>query len=485
MEDAVRVTVAGRRQNGMVPHTSSLTHGGTEMRKLLVAAVGLLTVLTALPVYAVDVNFSGEVRVRAFWDDNLLDGNASTNDSSRFDDLRFRLKTSIKAGVTTGVVILDFSNCYTGTSGSTINNGTSTTTNTGNCRFGTGGLGNSGNVVGVREAHLNIDLKNVNLVLGRQTLKLGHGIIFDTTADAITVVLPLNGATVTASMIQVNDANAFGTATGINNDTTVWLVNLGMDHGSHVINIYDAYLYDQTPASTLGSTFYPTVDGALVPTILIGVDKIWINYLGVSLDAKSGPLALAFEGTYDFGSLEAPPGTTDIRVGGWNLMGDATADTGGARLGGTVVVTSGQSQSAVGSVNIADISGNFQLGNILLNNEMNTDRDGGSLSGGIAGAGLFAVKLHADMMPTEKLDLGGAVIYAQTTEQVCAGCQRNIGYELDANAKYKVDDNLTFAAGAGYLITGSGAADFYNAYNTATGSNSNLWKLSARAVFTF
>jgi hypothetical protein len=164
-------------------------------------------------------------------------------------------------------------------------------------------------------------------------------------------------------------------------------------------------------------------------------------------------------------------------------MGDATIDAGGAKLGGTVVYTSGQEQSATGDVNIADISGNFQLGNILVNGEMNTDREGSSLSGGVAGAGLFAVKLHADMMPTEKLDVSAALIYAQTTGQPCAGCQRNIGYELDANARYKVDDNTSFDFGAGYLFTGDGAQDFYGG---AVGpADSDIWKLSAKAVFTF
>jgi len=480
------------------------------MRKLLVAAVGLVSLLTAFPVYAVDVNFSGEVRVRAFWNDNMIDGNSGggvNEDMSRFNDMRFRLKTSIKAGVTTGVVLLDFANCYTGFAGSTLDGplyGTGSfptgPMGTGNCRFGTGGLGHSSNVVGVREAYLKIDLSKVQLILGRQTLKLGHGIIFDDTADAVTVILPLNGATVTASMLQMVDNTdaLFNTPPfGINQDSTIWLVNLGMDHGSHIINLYDAFLYDQSVSNgtTWTSTFYPTVDGAwfLGP---LAVNKLWINYMGISLDAKSGSTTLAFEGTYDWGSAEAPGVLAkDTRIGGWNLFGDATVDTGGAKLGGTVVYTSSQSPTNFGgSLNIADISGNFQLGNILVNGEMNTDRDGSSLSGGVGGQGLFAVKLHADMMPTEKLDLNGAVIYALTPDRgmsvlaLCGtGCDRTIGYELDANAKYKVDDNLVFSAGAGYLITANGAKDFYSVNDgcAARCADSNIWKLSAKAVFTF
>jgi hypothetical protein len=228
---------------------------------------------------------------------------------------------------------------------------------------------------------------------------------------------------------------------------------------------------------------YPTVPaagGALLTGFFPGVDKIWVNYLGVSLDAKNGPMALAFEGSYDFGYAEGGAGVADVRLSGFNVMADATVDTGGAKVGGTAVYAAGTDPSAVNDGTVDDISGNFQLGNILLNNEQTSDRNGGSLGGGLLGAGLIAVKLHADMMPTEKLDVGGALIYAQTQEAPCAGCSRHIGYEVDANAKYKVDDNLSFSAGLGYLITASGVEDFFGA-----GSDSNLWKLSGKAVFTF
>ncbi len=467
------------------------------MRKLLVVAVGLLTWLTALPLYAAEVNFSGEVRVRSFFSDNLFDGTSGgggAEDTSRFDDLRFRLKTSIKAGVSTGVVVLDFSNCLFGADVSSFQNGTNPLAGpgivpTGDCRFGNAGFGGSFSVVGVREANLRIDLKSVNLVLGRQTLKVGHGIVLDSTADAITVVLPMGSTTITGSMLQIADLNdaftlagPFPTGVGINQDTTIWLVNVGMDHGSHMINLYDAFLYDQSPGTNNGATMYPTLPVAAFAGVL-GGDKIWVNYLGLSLDAKNGPMALAFEGSYDLGRAEIAGPGKDVRLGGWNLMGDATVDTGGAKLGGTVVYAAGTSPSSVNDGTVDDISGNFQLGNILLNNEQTSDRDGGSLGGGVFGAGIFAVKLHADVMPTEKLDVGAALIYAQTEQAPCAGCSRHIGYELDANAKYKVDDNLAFSAGLGYLLTAGGTEDFYS--GLGGGANSNLWKLSGKAVFTF
>lgn len=467
------------------------------MRKLLIVAVGLVTWLTALPLYAVDVNFSGEFRVRGFWTDNLTDGNSGgtgsgAEDMSRFNDARFRLKTSIKAGVTTGVVVLDFGNCFAGIDVATFNGPAAGTGGTGDCRFGAGGFGRSFNTVGVREAYLHIDLSKVGLILGRQHIKLGHGIVLDDITDAITVELPMGATTVTASMLQLADAtDALGITAGINHDTTIWLVNVGMDQKSHVINLYDAFLYDQSAAAlVIGHNFmYPT--GISAPFFLGGGDKIWENFAGISLDVMNGPMKLAFEGSYAFGRLESVGGT-DLRLGGWNLMGDATVDTGGAKVGGTVVYAdSTQTQSGIKSITATDISGNFQLGNILLNNEQLADRDGGSLGGGFGGMGIMAVKLHADVMPTEKLTVGGAAIYARTAQlcnipfSYCVSTDRTIGYELDANAKYKVDDNLAFAAGAGYLVTASGAENFYSTFVGPGGNNSNLWKLSAKAVFTF
>jgi hypothetical protein len=469
------------------------------MKKLMALAIGVMTLFSTLPLHAAEVTFSGEFRVRGFWTDNLTDGNSgggAAEDMSRFNDQRFRLKTTIKAGVSTGVVVLDFGNCLFGTRVATFNNPFGGGGLTGDCRFGRNGFGGSFNTVGVREAYLHINLSKVGLILGRQTIKLGHGIVLDDTVDAVTVVLPLNGATVTGSMLQLadlNDAIAPGIGLGINQDTTIWLVNVGMDHRNHVINLYDALLYSQSPSFTARRTFiYPTgvtsTPGLVVcffPSPGCLPDKIWLNVVGASLDIRNGPMTLAFEGSYAIGQASNWTLGQDARLKGWNVMGDATVDAGGAKAGGTIVYASGQEPTAVNDINVTDISGNFQLGNILLNNEQRSDRDGSSLGGGFGGLGIVAVKLHADLMPVEKLTVGGAAIYART-EQLCVACnERTIGYEFDANAKYVIDDNLAFHAGAGYLITADGARDFYSGLGGGGPANSNLWKLSAKAVFTF
>lgn len=485
-------------------------HKEGQMRKLLFAAAGLVAMFVAVPVSAADISLSGEVRVRGFWSDNLTDGDSSfetspitgVNDESRFNDGRFRLKTAIKAGVTTAVAVLDIGNCYFGSvlqpvTPSTINGGAAGAGATGDCRFGTAGLGGSFVTVGVREAYMHIDLNAVGLILGRQTIKLGHGIVFDDTSDAITVVVPMNGTTITGSMLQVADNADALAVPGLdkNNDTTIWVLNLGMDHGNHTLNVYDALVWDDGFGSTDFANTVMPVGGLGFPVGLGGIDHVWWNTIGVSIDAMNGPLALMLEGSYTHGGISlAVPGST-IRLTGYNVMGDATFDAGGAKVGATVVYASGQEGqgAAVNHLNVGDISGNFQLGNILLNNEQFADRDGSSVNGGFAGQGLFAVKLHGGTMPSDKVKVDGAVIYAQTTELcnpftcVVPSTSRVLGFEFDANAAYMVDDNLTFSAGAGYLVSGDGLSDFYTGFSGAPGdgSDSNLWKLVGRATYTF
>jgi hypothetical protein len=165
-------------------------------------------------------------------------------------------------------------------------------------------------------------------------------------------------------------------------------------------------------------------------------------------------------------------------------MANVTTETGGATVGATFVAAASHDPSGINEASISDISGNFQLGHIILNNEQTSDRDGGSLGGGFAGVGITALKLHAEKQTSEKATVGGAVIYA-LGDRPCQACGRGIGLEVDANAAYEVDENLVLSAGAGYLFTGDGAQDFYRGAPSGPGGDNDLWKLLARAVYTF
>lgn len=168
------------------------------MKKGLVVALALLTItITALPVFALDVQFSGDYRVRGFYFDSIYAtkpafGPITLNpgpptfpalgdaaQSSNFIDQRFRLTSRITAGMTTGVVQLDFLNV----------NGNFPNTNLGNREFGQNfsNFGMESNTIGVRQAYLVVNLPVARLYAGRPEVTLGHGIVLKDTVDLIGV----------------------------------------------------------------------------------------------------------------------------------------------------------------------------------------------------------------------------------------------------------------------------------------------------------
>ena len=188
------------------------------MKKGLVVALALLiNTITALPLFALDVQFSGDYRVRAFYFDSIFAtkpafasptltcftpnfaalGNAAQ--TSNFLDQSFRLTSRITAGMTTGVVQLDFLN---------VNGGPN---NLGNREFGQNfvssnfggsnysGFGSESNTVGVRQAYIVVNLPVARLYAGRPEVTLGHGLTLKDTVDVIGVAsqIPLPGMPIT------------------------------------------------------------------------------------------------------------------------------------------------------------------------------------------------------------------------------------------------------------------------------------------------
>ncbi|HZR45728.1 MAG TPA: hypothetical protein VFA47_03410, partial [Candidatus Manganitrophaceae bacterium] len=93
------------------------------MKKLLVLALASVSTLALIPsLYAADVKFSGEFRVRGFYDENVNTFNKNTGDTEAFADERFRLRTNVTSGIASGVVALDITNGFPGRDAATVQN---------------------------------------------------------------------------------------------------------------------------------------------------------------------------------------------------------------------------------------------------------------------------------------------------------------------------------------------------------------------------
>jgi hypothetical protein len=445
------------------------------MKKLWVMALGTAFLLQTASLFAADIKFEGDFRVRGIYADDL-DANEDVNDQQAFADGRFRLKTTATAGITSGVVVLDFTSSFsdprqTGGGGAVDCSATGCTT--GNYRFGSANLGGTYNIVGVREAYLKLDLNMVKFAFGRKPFKLGHSMILDDTMDAIAGKFMVGGFDVTLANGKLLDTNSTvavaGGATG--SDTDLYIAKTGFTHGDmHNIGLFLTYLKDRGPA------FLPA---AAAP------DKTDLWTLGVTADGKFGAINAG-------GELDFLTGTQDVTTGdstdlaGMNVLLWLGLKVSSADVAVTALYTTGDDDATDDELNINGISGNFVLGNILVNDNIFSDREGQCASVGgarlgsggsscVGGLGVTGLKVSAGL---EGVPFGKtchtevAAIWAQTTEDPVgpggAG-DSDLGIEIDLNHRHKLDDNVAVAVNLGYLLSG-------DAWQTLTGGDDNQVK---------
>lgn len=450
------------------------------MRKFLVLSLlGLSVWLYSASVYAADIKFEGDFRVRGIYTDNTADANDAADDTNAFGDARFRLRTTATAGVTTGVVVLDFLNGFSDPK----NTSCAGACGTGNFRFGAVNFGNSRNVVGVRAAYLKLDLGGVKLAFGSKPFKLGHGLILDDTAAGAAVWFGGENANLVLADLRLADSQSgstgstAGTAGKTGTDTDLYIVKGNFKHGDHKVGLFASYLLDRDnqlllPVAVSGGTAGTAGEGSL-----------WVY--GVTLDGQVGPFDISFEVDLLDGEVTT---TTKQDLKGLNLLlglgtSDPYADGNGA--GVVLVYTTGDESSTDTKTNINGISGNYVLGNILGNDSINSDRDGrcasvrGSRIGTgsswcVNGAGYKAVKawtgLHGLPFGEKSCHTNAAVIWAQTTEPHASGADKDLGIEVDVDHKHKLDEHTAVVVNLGYLLSG----DAYKMTGLGSGTDNQI-----------
>ncbi len=432
------------------------------MKKIvLVFLAGLIVFFSALPVFAVDIKVNGDFRIRGFYIDNVTDAYdtgttgcpfATCNDEAAYNSMRFLLTTTAKAGLATGVVTMDFTS----------------QNNTGNLRMGGGGVGGvAGTDVPVGpaddrfalvEAYIKADLRMATFTAGRQMFKLGHGIIFEDSADGFVLDGPVGPFKVTVADLKLIDStdpvviSIGNTGPGTGSDTDLYVGNLSFKPtGEIATNLFFGYFNDRGP-NTLGF-----IGGGSDANVFI---------VGGTADANLGPLTLGGEIDYLTGNITAPT-TTISDLSGLNVQLSGGASVGPANVGLTLLYASGDDPNDPNTLNINGLDGNYATGFILTNSGARSvqpkdgtclSQDGFTVVGAphcIGGSGLFAIKGTGSISPIDRLSLQGDIIYARSTEDPSlANTSKDIGVELDGTARFKLDDNLSLMGGVGYLFTG-------------------------------
>jgi len=455
------------------------------MKKGLVVVLALLIIaFTALPLFALDVQFSGDYRVRYFYFDSIYatqpapvpPGQPNAVQKSDFFDQRFRLTSKITAGMATGVVQLDFLN--------TNPNGTS---NLGNREYGqtTGGTPGSGfggefNNIGVREAYLVVNFPVGKLYTGRKEEVVAHGLSLKDTVDNIGSVglrFPeANIPSLKVCLFKLAEFDSFTTGHTNNLDLNVLATNVEWTPTpDFLINYINMYALPQRVVgaphnfwlmvnilSSDGKMQLPGGEGA------VRYAFEWDNYTGTN------PAGLGIIGNTVYADL-----ATDVNI----------ASAGTVSFGIAYLRSQGASPGNPGKVSNNSLRGDFKFGNILFadstNNydgvDLNTQFAEGNVGCNpnlVAGCSaqnatlnnnIHAIKVYAGLQPTNKLDLGVAVFpYVWAVNKAPAGvacqpggtaCGRRVGTEFDVNGGYKFDENLKLTAGYGFFAPGDAFSD--------------------------
>lgn len=463
------------------------------MKPVLLSLILFWVIETA--AQGAEMKFGGEFRVRGFYTNNLSDarnggkgacrgpdgisGNANDtcNDQEAFNDARFRLKVMATEGLATGVVLIDFFNGFSGRNVATLNSD-ATGAGTGDRTLGSEGFGRSLDSVRLKEGYLRLSWPGAHLIVGRQGMTMGHGLILDDTADAISLAIPIGWASLTFVDLLL-DTDSSGS------NTSAYLSNLSLFPSAHFgSSLFVLYLRDRgpnlilTPCETGGTT------GCAISAF--GADHTGLSVFGWAMDYQRPSLRWATEVDYLKGTIRTDQKTVRNPLGrgidlhGVNLLGQVGWSRDRLETGLTGLYATGQEAGDLPKneghqLNINAVSPNFVLGNILVNNETVSDRDGGSMGG------LTAARLSIGWRPTATFRGELAWIRAWLTERPDPGASRDLGWELDANAFYQLDSKLLLTGGFGLLFTN----DAWKALMEDAEATDRMIKLSTKLSYTF
>ncbi|MBI3595893.1 MAG: hypothetical protein HY203_01920 [Nitrospirae bacterium] len=470
--------------------------------------LGLFVAAVPLTARAADIKFGGEFRTRYFYDNNLTDAHSSDGktcrgpdgvpgttddtckDQESFADARFRLKIVATEDIMTGVVLVDFFNGNNGQDVATLN-APSTGTGTGNRILGSDGFGQSLDSVRLKEGYLRISWPAAHLVIGRQAVTLGHSLILDDTADAVTLAIPIGWASLTFM-----DLFLYNTASGSSN-TSAYLADLNIDPtAGFKSSLFMLLLKDRGPNLSFNqSAFFipcanvPLLSPATCPISDFGDDQATVATVGWSMDQQAASFRWATELDYLTGSIHTSnnptvvpalnPSERKISLGGMNALGQVGWT--GIRFDTlfTGLYATGQKAGNLpptgDKLNINAISPNFVLGDILVNNDNVSDRDGGNIGG------LTATKLAFGWRPDPVFRAELAAIWARLTQEPASNAPRNLGVEWDLNASWQLEPRLLLTGGFGILFPGQGWRTLYSDPQ----ANDNMIKVSTKLSYTF
>jgi hypothetical protein len=213
---------------------------------------------------------------------------------------------------------------------------------------------------------------------------------------------------------------------------------------------------------------------------------IWT--LGVDGSATFGNVFVNWDLMYQGGSLDDNT-AVDRDISAYFAHADVGLNLGKAKLTFTGWYASGDDNSSPGDTDIenfmsVDVD---RFDSIIFFEGGYTDDNYFTEAPHILDKGLILGKVALDFQATEKLKVGGAVLYLMTAEDLTLATgqtEDKLGIELDAYLSYKLFKDTEFAINAGYLIADDGM-DFFDVTAQRDGSGEDVFRSTARVRYIF
>jgi len=457
------------------------------MKKILtILSAGLLIMIMSIPAYAVDISFSGLIRPRMIVNNFPIGGGVGTHDRDNDHSYSFidqRVDISMTAKISDdlkGVIVLTNSNnsLHTLSYPQWGRNGVNRSNNapTGTTTPG-GTISHTHNYymddtnstffseLNFRNAYIDFNLANpclpLNFKIGRQQLKVGHGIVFAGSPDALAITSKYKNidfgfwtASISEGSITKSDDwdmyTVWAKCSPIPNHT--FGANFIYEHGKSG-NIYDQQWGYATPANGLFAAMNQETKY-----------KPWI--ISLTADGTVDPITYRAEFDYEGGKIEdLETKGGDLDISAWAAMVGVDYNISAiakkpAKVG--IEVAYGSGEEDMGGK--PDHNGNYN--GFLMHDpewwyaDLMSDVVGLYLLNGLNNRAY--IKVSGEMKPMDKLTCYAAYLYnwapATNSEGRYEGHHNFMGHEFDLATTYDIFKNLSFELKGAYLLTG----DYFN-----------------------
>ncbi|MDD2390389.1 MAG: hypothetical protein PHP23_11730 [Desulfobacterales bacterium] len=389
------------------------------MKKLAVFALAaLLVVAFTVPASALENEFGGYWRTRAFMQKNF-DGEdvASTQDVTRVDT-RSRIYYTAKINDNLKFVNkFEFNSVWGDTVG--------------------GDIGADGNTLVVKNSYADFNYADMNFKVGIQGRVLARGIIFDDDFSGAVVTYKGDGFQIPFIWMKAYEGGTVDTA-----DVDYYAVAPSFNL-SDAMTITPYVLYvksgDANSWAAGGMAGYDTVD---------------LYYLGVDFDAKFDAASVWFTGIYETGSADVIATGNSDDVSAYVFTVGAGYDLDAMNLHGQIFYASGQDLTSTSTDQEAFFVPAGQsyywaeiMGLGILDNQASAGSCGDTVSN------LIAYNLGASFKAMDNVTLKADLWYAELAEDNAAG-DTDLGTEFDLVATVKLMDNLNLDLVGAYLFAG-------------------------------